>query len=889
MPQNSWRTGRPLGTCVQRSHSCERVLWGSQSWLQPAFSRLFSAAIHQFLPQETLPPWSAPHSCERVRKILRTLILLTLTTATLAADTQYMIDYVLPRGGARGSTVTAEFHGRSLENPKEILFYGPGITAATFAPFAKPTDGFKVKFQIAPNCPLGEHVLRVRTATALSDAVTFWVGPYPQIPEAETKLGENDSMAKAQPIPMNVTVEGQILPGPDLDRDYYRVQARQGQRISVEVEAARLGTLHLGGENDLAVRILDANDKELGRNDDSSLYVQDPVLSIVAPKDGAYLIEIQQQIFYPPRQAWYRAHIGDFSRPTAIFPAGGQAGTTIEARVLGDPAGERTEQIALPLKPGNFDYFPGSPAEHPPSPNILRISPYPNVLSENAPSGTGPLAGQRAAGAAEAPPTVVPSLPAALNGILLQPNETDTFQFSAKKGQSWNIRVFARTLGAPVDARITLRAANNPKVLFDVDDARLVDLGLPSGRGSWYIKDQQDPITVFRVPADGDYLLSIQDSENGAGPDHVYRIEVEPHRNVVYTHVTGPDGYQMPRFTGFIVPQGGRWTLDVQLAQGIGNDYKGEIELEARGLPRGVTMIAPRFGKGVTRIPVQFVAAADAAPQSALIELLAKPVDKGVQLDSGSRQGFALTNRPGELPWHFVWLSQYALAVTQPAPFDIELEQPALPIVQGGDLTLKARITRHGDFKDAVEIVVDWLPSGVSKGNVVTIPAGKDEAVFQIQANDKASKGVYQIAMNASTVGGDAYSGVGRVRVSSKFVDLKVMEPYLSIDLQRGSVEQGKSAQIVATLHQMQPFEGAATLRLQQLPKGVTMLDPAPQITAKDAQVTFQVAADKDALAGLYKGIVCEIAFTEGGQTFKQHSGSGVLRVDEARVTEAAK
>src|SRR5580658_7956769 len=386
---------------------------------------------------------SANHGCSRLSGgfFARILLLAALTAATLAADTQYMIDYVLPRGGARGSTVTAEFHGRSLENPKEILFYGSGITAATFVPFAKPGDGFKVKFQIAPNCPLGEHVLRVRTATALSDAVTFWVGPFPQIPESETKLGENDSMARAQPIPMNTTVEGQILPGPDLDRDYYRVQAHQGQRISVEVEAARLGTLHNGGENDLAVRILDANAKELARDDDSALYVQDPVLSIVAPKDGAYFIAIQQQIFYPPRQAWYRAHIGDFSRPTAIFPAGGQAGTTIEARVLGDPTGERTEQIALPSKPGNFDYFAGGASEHPPSPNVLRVSPYPNVLS-----GTGLLAGPSAEGASsartgqEARPTLIPSLPAALNGILQKPGQTDTYQFSAKKGQSWNIR-----------------------------------------------------------------------------------------------------------------------------------------------------------------------------------------------------------------------------------------------------------------------------------------------------------------------------------------------------------------------------------------------------------------------------------------------------------------
>ncbi len=56
-----------------------------------------------------------------------------------------------------------------------------------------------------------------------------------------------------------------------------------------------------------------------------------------------------------------------------------------------------------------------------------------------------------------------------------------------------------------------------------------------------------------------------------------------------------------------------------------------------------------------------------------------RPVDQGVQLDSGSRQGFALTNRPGELPWHFVWLDKYALAVTQPAPFDIELEHARFP------------------------------------------------------------------------------------------------------------------------------------------------------------------------------------------------------------------
>ena len=791
------------------------------------------------------------------------LILFFVFALTLSADTRYMVDYLLPRGGARGASVLVEFHGIFLENPKQILFYEPGITATDFQPYAKPADGFKVRFQIAKDCPLGEHVLRVRTATTLSDAVTFWVSPFPTFYESESKIGENDSPEKARNVPMNSTVEGQILPGPEMDKDFYRIQARQGQRISVEVEAARLGTLHYGGESDLMVAILDAAGKELAHNDDSALFVQDPMLSILAPRDGTYYVEIRQQIFTPPRQAWYRAHIGTFSRPTAIFPAGGPAGAAIEARILGDPAGERTETITLPQKPGKFDYYGEAP-----SPNVLRVSPYPNYLYT-------------------APETPA-SLPGALNGILDKPGEPHTFRFSAKKGQQWKIQVFARTLGAPVDPRIWIRGANDPKHILDADDSRMVDLGLPSTRGNWHIKDQMDPAVVFKPGADGDYILGVEDSTNAAGPDHVYRVEIEPLRDAVYTHITAPDGYQLPRITGMIVPRGNRWTIDVQLGQGLGNNYKGEIELEAANLPRGVTMVAPRFTKGANRMPVQFIAAEDAEPQAVLIDLLARPVDKNAHLDSGSRQAFALINQPGELPWHFVFLDKYALAVTDPAPFHIELDQPAIPISQSGELQLHVKVTRHGDFKGPIEMQPDWLPPGVSKGATVTIPADKSEGTFTIQADAKAAPSTYQIAMNASTTGqGESYSGVGRIRASSAFVDLKVAEPFLSIDLGRSSVERGKTAVIVGTLKQNKPFPGKATVTLRQLPKGIKMLDPAPQISARDTEVVFHIEADPDALAGLYKNIGCELSFQEEGQTVKQHTGSGILRIDAPRTAEA--
>src|SRR3977135_3555872 len=166
----------------------------------------------------------------------RVIFAAALASGWLAAEPRYMVDYLLPRGGGLGASVTVEFHGSFLENPREILFYQPGIKTGEFVPFAKPGDGFKIKFQIAPDCPVGEHVLRVRTATSLSDAVTFWVSPFQTVYEFEDKIGQNDTIAKATAVPMNVTVEGQILPGPDMDVDVYRVEAKQGQRISVEVE-----------------------------------------------------------------------------------------------------------------------------------------------------------------------------------------------------------------------------------------------------------------------------------------------------------------------------------------------------------------------------------------------------------------------------------------------------------------------------------------------------------------------------------------------------------------------------------------------------------------------------------------------------------------------------
>ena len=98
-------------------------------------------------------------------------------------EPQHMLEYVLPRGGTRGTTVEVHFHGRYLNDPLEVLFYGYGIKVSGLAPGPKPAEDLTTRFEIAPDCPVGEHVLRLRTQTGLSEAMTFWVSRFPTILE----------------------------------------------------------------------------------------------------------------------------------------------------------------------------------------------------------------------------------------------------------------------------------------------------------------------------------------------------------------------------------------------------------------------------------------------------------------------------------------------------------------------------------------------------------------------------------------------------------------------------------------------------------------------------------------------------------------------------------
>jgi hypothetical protein len=788
-----------------------------------------------------------------------------------------------PPGGQRGTTVEVEFVGKHLEQPREVLFYESGITLVSLeavetavAPNGKtvpvePGLRVRAKLKIADGCALGAHGLRLRTADGLSEYHRFFVGPFPTIEENEGPTKRNDKREAAVAVALNSTVNGKLNDPADVD--LYRVEVKRGQRISAEVEAARLGVDR--GIPDLHLAIYDADGKKLAAADDSALFVQDPVLSVVAEKDGAYFVEVRHSMYNGANDV-YRLHVGTFCRPTGIYPAGGNAGEQLKVRVLGDPKGEWEQAVTLPKETGDFPFVAVADGVPAPSPNRLRVSPFPNVL-EVEPNDTP-----------ESAPATAAALPVAFNGIIDKPGDVDCFRFRAKKGERFVFHAMAQALGSPLDPVIWVQAAGAKGGRQRATDSRPNQLGVAPANG--LNRESHDPVLEFVAAADGEYVLGVEDERGEGGSDYVYRVEVTPDTNAIYAYIAPePENQNAPQVRQTIaVAPGNRTTVQIGLFA-TNRPFAGEMELVGVNLPKGVTLHCPKITPGTAKVPVVFEAAADAKPQGALIDLMLRPVGGGSPLASGYRQTI-LMNAYGNNDYYMhVPIDRLALAVTETNLFRVEVEEPKSALVQNGEMSLKFRVVREKGFDGPVTVQMEWRPLGVSTGTPVTVPAGQTEGVYQLAAARNASAGAHQVTLTAATGAGRRGYGdsEGRTYAASSPFKLTVAEPHVEGRLPRASVERGKTATLTVKLNHLQPFEGKAKVTLARLPRGVELVEPTKEITSADKEVTFTLRATADALVGNYTGVVLDATVTDKGQAVRQLSGSGILRVDAERGAPA--
>lgn len=813
---------------------------------------------------------------------------------------------IAPPGGQRGTTVEVLFQGRYLDKPEEVLLYEPGITVESVELLegnvesrgrrdrVEAGSGVRVKLKIAGDCELGVHRMRLRTATGISEFQRFLVGPFPVIDEEErTRDNRNDTLETAQPVSLNNTLLGRMMDPTDVD--FYRIEAKQGQRVSAEIEAVRLGVDQ--GIPDLHLSLLDVNGKRLMAADDSALFLQDPVVSLVAPRDGEYFIEVRHST-YSANNDVYRLHVGTFARPTGLYPAGGPAGKELSVQVLGDPKGIWSQRVELPgqatddkQRPqpiGSTDFsFVGIDPETKtpaPTPNTLRVSPFENVLEAEPNDSEEAIRSHSLA-----------SLPIALNGILDKPGDVDCFQFTARKGERFQVRCLANAFGSPLDPTIWIKPVGAKGRPQRATDSRPNQLGYPPANGM--NRNTLDPCMDFTAPADGEYVLGVEDDRGNGGTDFVYRVEISPETDAVYVYIPqdGEAAFQPQSRQSINVPSGGRYNTQLSIINS-NRPFNGDLELVAIGLPEGVTMHAPRVTPAMPRVPVVFEAARSAKVQGKFIEIVARPAGDETKegeerkLVSGFRQSIPMNASGNNDFYLFNTFEKLAIAVTEPAPFSIEIEEPKSALVQNGEISLKFKIVRAEGFEEPVSVAMEWKPTGVSTGTPITARTDKPEGEYLLGAARNATAGTYQVTLSAvSGAQRPAYrDAASRTYVSTQPFKLVVAEPHIDAKFARASIERGKTASLTVKLNHLKPFDGKAKATLARLPRGIKLVEPFREIAPEDKEVTFTLQATDECLTGGYQGMTLDLTVTEDGQAVRQLSGYGTLRIDAERGVKSA-
>ncbi|MGA0029499.1 MAG: PPC domain-containing protein [Opitutales bacterium] len=769
-------------------------------------------------------------------------LLSALLLAPLAAWAAYPdMSALRPHGGQIGTDVKLTITGARLDDFEDLMFYTPGFKVKSVE--SRAANKVELTLSIDKTVRAGNHVMRVRTKSGVSHMRQFFASPFPNVEEKEP----NSEFAGAQPIALNQTVEGVIL---SEDVDYFKLTVKKGQRIGVQVDGLRLAAIRQGAM-DPYVAILDKDRFEKAASDDTILHRQDGYCSFTAEYDGEYYVMVRESSYRGSANSFYRLHVGDFRRPDAIYPAGGKLGTKLTVRFL-EPRDSFAEEVSLPAEDDpEFVLYPKS---QPPAPsgNLFRLSTVDNTL-EAEPNNVA----EQGTVAAEA-------VAYALNGIIGQPGDVDFFRVPLKKGQVFECRALAQTLGSPLDPVVTVLSPKGNSLASNDDGGGMRRL------------DSRFRLTA---PADGVYTVRVTDHLERGGVNFVYRIEMvasQPSLTFASPDYTVND----TSYRQFLaVPKGGRMALRENFTRnGVGGDYRFDLQ----GLPAGVKLLDDAAPGSLPGVPLVLEAAADAPHGGAVVTPRLLPLDPNNKIVGQMRRTYDIV-RIGNVIYYQGIEDQLPVAVVDEAPYSLEIQKPETPLVRNGIFNLKVVAQRKEGFKAPIRVFMVWTPPGVSSLGEQTIPAGATECVFQLSAKADVEAKAWKFVVQ-----GEADAGKGRVYNASPFAELVTEAPYVAANaIPLTAMEVGTPGVMVTNLEVLRPFEGEAVAQLVGAPDTIRI---APIKVTKDTkELRFTVETDGKSRVGKTGNMFVQVDIPTGkGLATHRIALGSTLRLDAPRKAAPA-
>ncbi|MFN3149036.1 PPC domain-containing protein, partial [Bremerella sp.] len=577
-------------------------------------------------------------------KRLHVLLLATVITTLISADilaAKPSFSRISPPGFQRGQEIVVSLQGDRLKDTQEILYFEPGVSTKSIE--AEDDKKVKVTLNVSPECRLGQHAMRLRTASGLSDVVLFYIGALPEIEEAEP----NNDFKEPQPVAMGTTVNGIIQ---NEDVDYFVIEAKKGQRITAELTGLRLGLTFF----DPYVAILNEQRFELAKSDDEPLLFQDCLCSLLAPEDGKYIIQVRESSYGGNGNCAYRLSVGSFPRPKGIYPTGGKPGEEIEVTWIGDPSGTQTAKVRLPEKEGEFSYYPEDQYGIAPSPNRLFVSSLPGVI-EKEPNNDRK----------EATPMQGPGV---ASGVIEEKGDYDHFAFPAKKGEEFDIRVYAREeLRSYLDPVVDVYQQSNGKRLGGNDDT--------GGNIDSYVR--------VKAEEDTDLVVRVRDHLGSGSPLNIYRVEVTQRTPSLVVEIPEVEQYKARTMS---VPQDNYMAV---LLTARRENFGGELKFDFNDLPEGIEVITFPMAENTNKLPVLMRAKPDAQLNGKLVDVVAKPTNADIKVEGHISQRSMLVRGQNNRD---VWghdSDRMSVAVVEKVPYKLEIVQPKVPVVRDGSMKLK--------------------------------------------------------------------------------------------------------------------------------------------------------------------------------------------------------
>jgi hypothetical protein len=689
----------------------------------------------------------------------------------------------------------------------------------------------------APNdAQPGIYLFHVVCKAGLSNPRLLRIDRYPQVVEKE----DNATPDKAQALTLPAAVSGTLQP---VDEDVFKFEAAAGQRLVIDVESHRLG---------LPVRpiitLLDSQRRELANMLTPSIDVSPDARLVHAFREaGTYYLRINDRIYQGGETCGYYLRMGNEVYASEMFPLGGRRGESVEV-TFGGPGLERPVVHRVDLKGDVRDQkqrlIVSTPQGTLIGPALFAVGDHPEAI-EKEPNDKPNEAGDV-------------NFPVTINGRIAKPGDRDVFRFQAKSGTRLTFRVRARELGSPLDPVISVRNLQG-RTLASADDVQAGDRAPPVARPVQMPQNVDDPRLDFTVPADGQYLVSIDDLYYHGGGAYGYRLEIAPPRadfDVLVQPGRGiPANAKQPQqrqqqvlntFAGqgtgaLTIDRGGRGSVAVKI---IRQGYNGAVQLLAEGLPPGVTANPATIAAGQPLGEMTFSASFDASNQSALVRIYGVADIGGTKVTRRADHPVLFAAMPqGVVAMHY--LDSVAVAVSgQGAELGLRTEV-AGTVAPGSKVKVKLSVRRREGLKGEVTVKALSLPDGIMLPEV-KIPNGKDTIEVDLAAGATAKPGKRSLQLQAAL----RVSGQNNPLVAEAPLTVDV-QPLLTLELAEERLDLPIGGKKTVQLKITRQASSADPLELEtsRLPEGVTVKPLKIPGDAKTVMLEFAAARRAEATA----------------------------------------